>query len=89
MIWGWLPCGLVYAALALSVTTGDILRSSLTMLAFGLGTLPSVMGVGIMTDILTKLSKMHRFKQIIGMLLVLVALIAVFPEFYPLQLQHF
>lgn len=88
MIWGWLPCGLVYAALALSVTTGDILRSSLTMLAFGLGTLPSVMGVGIMTDILTKLSKMHRFKQIVGMLLVLVALLAVFPKLNPMRLQH-
>jgi len=88
MVWGWLPCGLVYAALALAATTGDILRSSLTMLAFGLGTLPSVMGLGIMTDILTKLSRMHRFKQVIGLLLVLIALIAVFPELNPMRLQH-
>lgn len=88
MVWGWLPCGLVYAALALATTTGDILRSALTMFAFGLGTLPSVMGVGIMTDILTKLSRMDRFKQVIGLLLVLVALIAVFPELNPLRKQH-
>jgi len=88
MIWGWLPCGLVYAALALSATTGDVLRSGMTMLAFGLGTLPSVMGVGIMTDTLTKLSRMQRFKKLIGLLLVLIALFAVFPWLYPMRLQH-
>ena len=88
MVWGWLPCGLVYAALALAATTGDASKSALTMLAFGLGTLPSVLGVGIMTNVLTKLSRMQRFKQIIGILLVLVALFAVFPGLNPMRLQH-
>jgi sulfite exporter TauE/SafE len=88
MVWGWLPCGLVYAALALAATTGDVSRSAFTMLAFGLGTLPSVLGVGIMTNVLTKLSRMQRFKQIIGLLLVLVALFAVFPGLNPMRLQH-
>ncbi len=89
MIWGWLPCGLVYAALALSATTEDIATSGLTMLAFGLGTLPSVMGVGIMSDVLTKLSRQQRFKQFVGILLVLLALVSAFPWMNPLRLQHF
>lgn len=89
IIWGWLPCGLVYAALALAATTGDMSRSAMTMFAFGLGTLPAVMGFGIMTDTLAKLSRIHRFKQVVGLLLVLVALIAVFPEFNPMRLKHF
>ncbi len=88
MIWGWLPCGLVYAALALAATSGDIVRSGMTMLAFGLGTLPSVMGVGIMTEVLTKLSRMERAKQAIGLFLVLIALAAVFPWLNPMRLQH-
>lgn len=88
MIWGWLPCGLVYAALALSASTGDALKSSLTMLAFGLGTLPAVIGVGIMTNTLTKLSRMQRFKQVIGILLILLALLAAFPWLNPMRLQH-
>lgn len=88
MVWGWLPCGLVYAALALAATTGDVTRASITMLAFGLGTLPSVLGVGIMTNTLTKLAKMNRFKQVVGLLLVFIALIAVFPELNPMRLQH-
>lgn len=88
MVWGWLPCGLVYAALALAATAGDPLRSATTMLAFGLGTLPAVIGVGIMTDTLTKLSRIKRFKQVVGLLLVFIALIAVFPELNPMLLQH-
>jgi sulfite exporter TauE/SafE len=88
MVWGWLPCGLVYAALALAATTGDVWRSAITMFAFGLGTLPSVMGVGIMTNTLTKLSRMQRFKQVVGLMLVFIALIAVFPGLNPMRLQH-
>lgn len=88
MIWGWLPCSLVYAALALAATTGDIQRSALTMLAFGLGTLPSVMGVGIITDAITKFSKMNRLKKIVGSLLVLIALLSAFPDISPMRLQH-
>ena len=88
-VWGWLPCGLVYTSLALAATTGDIVRSSLTMFAFGLGTLPAVMGVGIMTEILTKLSQMQRFKQVVGIFFIIVALLAAFPWLYPMRLQHF
>lgn len=88
MVWGWLPCGLVYATLALAATSGDVLRSSLTMLSFGLGTLPAVIGIGIMTDVLTKLSGIKHFKLIAGLLLIFIALIAVFPQINPMRLQH-
>ncbi|WP_031432296.1 sulfite exporter TauE/SafE family protein [Methylomarinum vadi] len=89
MVWGWLPCGLVYTSLALAATTGDIVRSALTMLAFGLGTLPAVLGVGIMTENLAKLSRMQRFKQIIGVMFIFLAIMAAFPWLYPMRLQHF
>jgi sulfite exporter TauE/SafE len=88
MIWGWLPCGLVYAALALAATTGDSLTSSLTMLAFGLGTLPAVMGVGIMTALLTQLSRMQRFKQAIGLFMIVLAIFAAMPWLNPMRLHH-
>jgi uncharacterized protein len=88
IIWGWLPCGLVYAALALAVTSGNSFKSGLTMLAFGLGTLPAVMGIGIMTGTLTKLSRMQRFKQLIGIFMILLALLAAIPELNPMRLHH-
>ena len=84
MVWGWLPCGLVYAALALAATAGDVSKSALTMLAFGLGTLPAVMGVGIMTHILTRLSRMQRFKQAIGLFMIVLALLATLPWLNPM-----
>lgn len=84
MVWGWLPCGLVYAALALAATAGDVRRSALTMLAFGIGTLPAVMGVGIMVDVLTRLSRMLRFKQAIGLFMIFLALLAALPWLNPM-----
>jgi sulfite exporter TauE/SafE len=39
---GLLPCGLVYAALAFPVAVGNPVGGALTMLAFGLGTVPAL-----------------------------------------------
>jgi sulfite exporter TauE/SafE len=47
MIWGWLPCGLVYSLLIWTASAGSAARGSMYMLAFGLGTLPMVMTAGI------------------------------------------
>ncbi|MCX7101244.1 MAG: sulfite exporter TauE/SafE family protein [Methylobacter sp.] len=86
MVWGWLPCGLVYSALALAATAGSISQSALSMLFFGLGTLPAVMGVGIMTGFLTKLSRMKRFKQAIGLFMMALALMAALPWINPMAI---
>ena len=47
VLWGWLPCGLVYSALATALTAGSATRGALLMLAFGLGTLPNLLLAGI------------------------------------------
>ena len=56
MIWGWLPCGLVYSALTWSLASGSLLQGGLFMLCFGLGTLPALiatsMGAGFLIPIL-------------------------------------
>lgn len=60
VIWGWLPCGLVYSALTWSVTMDNPLNSSLVMLAFGLGTLPSLITAGLGSSWL-KQTMQHSF----------------------------
>jgi uncharacterized protein len=50
MAWGWLPCGLVYSALAAAVFAGSPLRGTLAMLAFGLGTLPWLLAAGMLAQ---------------------------------------
>ena len=88
MVWGWLPCGLIYTALALAATSGSVWHSGLTMLAFGIGTLPAVMGVGIITPLLTRLSKAQRFKSLVGLLFIVFALLAAFPSLNPMRVEH-
>ena len=43
MLWGWLPCGLVYTMLFTALLTGGTLSGATVMLAFGLGTLPNLL----------------------------------------------
>lgn len=38
LLWGWLPCGLVYSMLAAAAASGSPLRGALLMACFGLGT---------------------------------------------------
>jgi len=47
MLWGWLPCGLVYSMLAISLAQGTIVLSVTTMFAFGVGTLPALYLIGL------------------------------------------
>lgn len=47
MVWGWLPCGLVYSVLVAALATGSAAQGGLLMLAFGLGTLPTLMAMGM------------------------------------------
>ena len=46
-LWGWLPCGLVYSVLIAAIATGDAFSGGLLMLAFGLGTLPMLLTMGM------------------------------------------
>ena len=45
-LWGWLPCGLVYAMLATALAMGTPLTGAAVMLAFGIGTLPNLLLLG-------------------------------------------
>ena len=54
-LWGWLPCGLVYSALAFALAQGSAQQASMAMLAFGLGTAPAVLATGVAATQLRKL----------------------------------
>ena len=48
VLWGWLPCGLVYSVLTAALMSGSAARGALTMLAFGFGTLPNLLLAGLL-----------------------------------------
>lgn len=76
VIWGWLPCGLVYSALIWSTSSGNAMEGAMFMLAFGAGTLPTVMTAGMVTGWMVKLGQIPHIRTIIGSLIIILALLS-------------
>jgi sulfite exporter TauE/SafE len=45
LLWGWLPCGLVYSVLVAALASGSAANGGATMIAFGLGTAPAMLAL--------------------------------------------
>lgn len=54
MLWGLVPCGLVYSVLPLAFLSGDVATGAALMLAFGLGTLPNLLLISKFSAALTQ-----------------------------------
>jgi sulfite exporter TauE/SafE len=69
MVWGWLPCGLVYSMLLLGVLGGSATHGALLMLAFGVGTLPSMLSGSLLSSQLQRILSLRRWRVMAGLLL--------------------
>jgi sulfite exporter TauE/SafE len=67
-VWAWIPCGLVYSVLIWSVSAGSAGRGALLMLAFGLGTLPNLVTMGMLAGAAARLSGLAWVRQGAGAL---------------------
>lgn len=65
LIWGFLPCGLVYGALVTTVFSNNGLQGAMTMLGFGLGTLPAMLLTGTLYQYLRRAVR-NRGVQLVG-----------------------
>jgi hypothetical protein len=72
LVWGWLPCGMVYAVLALALASGSVIDGGVIMLAFGLGTLPVMLTMGLAFSNLERLVRNPRVRLIAGILVMLM-----------------
>ncbi|WP_020561242.1 sulfite exporter TauE/SafE family protein [Thiofilum flexile] len=70
VIWGWLPCGLVYSVLLWTVSAGSITKGALIMLSFGLGTLPNLLLMGTFAAQLQRFLRKPAIKLTAGLLVV-------------------
>lgn len=52
MAWGLIPCGFLYVAQIRAAETGQLWGGAAIMLAFGLGTLPAMVGIGAATSMM-------------------------------------
>ena len=75
LIWGWLPCGMVYFVLVWALTSGSATQGALTMAAFGLGTLPSLLTAGIAASWLRRFTRSPLTRQLVGASVILMAVV--------------
>jgi sulfite exporter TauE/SafE len=74
LIWGWLPCGLVYSGLIYASTQAHWTNSALTMLCFGLGTLPAMLGISLIGQRATAWLNSTWFRKSAGIALCIYGL---------------
>jgi uncharacterized protein len=70
LVWGWIPCGLVYSMLVWTVSSGSVLKGAGLMLAFGLGTLPNLFAMGMVAGSLAHWSRDVRVRRLAGLLVI-------------------
>jgi len=80
-LWGWLPCGLVYTALIWTLSAGGAIEGALIMLAFGLGTLPNLLAMGVIATRLSKWVQNPKVRLIAGMMVVLMGVTTLIRSF--------
>ncbi len=77
LCWGLLPCGLVYSILATAAATGRPATGAVTMLFFGMGTLPSMLGMSLASPALGALLSDRWTRKLGGLAMVLLAIYSV------------
>ncbi len=75
-VWGALPCGLVYSAVAIAATTGSAIGGGLIMLAFWSGTLPALLLAGASASKLGEWTKDPTLRRLTGVMLLCVGFFA-------------
>ncbi len=73
-VWGWLPCGLVYSALAYATTAGSSADGALLMASFGAGTLPVMVLGGIFSFNLAAVLQKKGLRQFMGLWIIVFGL---------------
>ena len=70
VLWGWLPCGLVYSVLVWAIAAGGWREGALFMLVFGLGTLPTLLAVGFAANGLISWVQRPGVRRLAGALVI-------------------
>lgn len=78
MIWGWLPCGLVYSVLTWSLASQSALQGGAMMLSFGLGTLPTLLATSLGASFLVPVFQHKNTRQFISVLMLGLAIALTF-----------
>ncbi len=73
---GFLPCGLVYVAIAGAIGVGDMWAGAWFMAAFGLGTLPMMMGLAVLGQFVSTTVR-QRLKRLAPVVMMAFAILLI------------
>jgi sulfite exporter TauE/SafE len=79
VLWGFLPCGLVYTVLMTAASTGYVITGAMTMFAFGLGTAPAMFGLTVAAPALSTFLSDKLVRRIVGFSLIVLAIWMLLP----------
>ena len=85
LLWGFLPCGLVYGALMMAIAGNNIATGAALMFVFGLGTMPMLIATQKTVGMLQSSIKNFRLRQINGVIMILSGLAVIF---IPMMMHH-
>jgi len=90
LLWGGIPCGLVYGALSFAALSGSAVQGGLIMLAFGLGTLPGLLLMAGFSSKLSEAIKKPLVRKFSGALIIILGIWALWvpAKSLILNIQH-
>ncbi|KIF81471.1 sulfite exporter TauE/SafE family protein [Noviherbaspirillum autotrophicum] len=74
-LWGWVPCGMVYSVLLTAMLSGSAASGAAVMFAFGLGTLPVLLTMGLLGTRLQAWTRQRRVRIASGLLVLAFGLL--------------
>ena len=82
MVWGWLPCGLVYSVLIAALASASAQNGATLMLMFGLGTLPMLLSMGFASTHLKPLLQSEKVKLVCGAMVTMFGVMGLYRLFW-------
>ncbi len=83
LVFGWLPCGMVYVVLIAALTTADPLQGAMVMAAFGLGTLPNVLAISAWFKYVAAAAKGRLSRSLISAVIAAVGVMGILKATHP------
>ncbi len=82
LIWGLVPCALVYSVLPLALFAGGAWQGGAAMLAFGLGTVPNLLAAGMLLDRAKRVFEGKWLRYVAAAVLIAFSLIGIWRVLY-------
>ena len=70
LVWGLMPCALIYSALPLALVAGGWWQGALVLSAFGLGTLPNLLATGLVLGRARRLLSSQALRNVAALALI-------------------